>query len=70
MADLNTCWRDNTGVHKKYRRFLECFYGNFLTQVIKEPMSRGALLDLVLTNKDELAEDIKAGVTLAVMTLR
>lgn len=24
-------------------------------------MSRGALLDMVLTNKDELAEDVKAG---------
>ena len=53
-------WRDNTE-HKNCRKFLECFDGNFLTQMIEEPMSGGALLDLILTNKDELAEDVKAG---------
>ncbi|KAK4816406.1 hypothetical protein QYF61_016723 [Mycteria americana] len=57
----DTCWRDNTGVHKKCRKFLECFDGNFLAQVIEEPMRGGALLDLILTNKDERAEDVKAG---------
>lgn len=43
------------GVHKKCRRFLEYFDGNFLTQVVEEPMSGGALLDLILTKKNELA---------------
>ena len=50
------CWRDNTAWQKQSRRFLECTDDddNFLTQVIKEPTRRGALLDLTLTNKKEL----------------
>lgn len=49
------------GVYKKCRRFLECFDGNFLTQLFEDPMSGGAPLDLILTNKNQLAEDVKAG---------
>jgi len=30
-------------------------------QVVEEPTSKGALLDLVLTNKEGLVEDVKAG---------
>ena len=30
-------------------------------QVMEEPTRRGALLDLVLTNKEGLIEDVKAG---------
>lgn len=40
--------RDNTTGHKQFRRFLEC---NFLAQVIEESVRRGAMLDLILTNK-------------------
>jgi len=36
------------------RRFLECVGDKFLLQVIEEPMRRGAMLDLVLTNKEGL----------------
>ncbi|PKU46012.1 serine threonine-protein phosphatase 2b catalytic subunit alpha isoform [Limosa lapponica baueri] len=32
---------------------------SFLTQVVRKPRSRGALLDLTLTNKEELVRDLK-----------
>ncbi|GAB0203516.1 hypothetical protein GRJ2_002817200 [Grus japonensis] len=62
MGDFNhpdICWRDNTAGHKQSRRFLECIDDNFLLQVIKEPMRRGAMLDLVLTNKERLVGNVK-----------
>lgn len=43
------CWRDKTPGHKQSRKFLECTDESFLLQVIGEPMSRGGLLDLMLT---------------------
>ncbi|GAB0209691.1 hypothetical protein GRJ2_003434800 [Grus japonensis] len=62
IGDFNhpdICWRDNAAGHKQYRRFLECVDDNFLLQVIEEPTRRGAMLDLVLTNKEGLAGDVK-----------
>ncbi|GAB0184386.1 hypothetical protein GRJ2_000903900 [Grus japonensis] len=62
MGDLNhpdICWKDNTAGHKQSRRFLECIDDNFLLQVIEYPTSRGAMLDLVLTNKEGLVENVK-----------
>jgi len=53
------CWRDNTAGHKQSRRFLECIDDDFLLQVIEKPMRRGAMLDLVLTNKEGLMENVK-----------
>ncbi|GAB0203411.1 hypothetical protein GRJ2_002806700 [Grus japonensis] len=62
MGDFNhpdICWRDNAAEHKESRKFLECVDFNFLLQVIEEPMRRGAMLDLVLTNKEGLVGDVK-----------
>ncbi|GAB0207232.1 hypothetical protein GRJ2_003188800 [Grus japonensis] len=62
MGDFNhpdICWRDNTAERKQSRRFLECMDDNFLLQVIEEPTRRGAMLDLVLTNKEGLVGDVK-----------
>ncbi|GAB0208438.1 hypothetical protein GRJ2_003309500 [Grus japonensis] len=53
------CWRDNTAERKQSRKFLECIDDNFLLQVIEEPTRRGAMLDLVLTNKEGLVGDVK-----------
>jgi len=53
------CWRDNTGGCKQSRRFLECVDDNFLLQVIVEPTRRGAMLDVVLTNKEGLVGNVK-----------
>ncbi|GAB0205478.1 mitochondrial enolase superfamily member 1 [Grus japonensis] len=62
MGDFNhpdICWRDNTAEHKQSRKFLECVDDNFLLQVIEEPMRRGAMLDLIFTNKEGLVGDVK-----------
>ncbi|GAB0206479.1 highly reducing polyketide synthase PKS6 [Grus japonensis] len=62
MGDLklpNICCRYNTAGHKQSRRFLECVDDNFLLQVTEEPTRRGAMLDLVLTNKEGLVGDVK-----------
>ncbi|GAB0203869.1 mitochondrial enolase superfamily member 1 [Grus japonensis] len=62
MGDLNhpdICWRDNAAECKESRKFLECVDDNFLLQVIEEPTRRGATLDLILTNKEGLAGDVK-----------
>ncbi|GAB0209421.1 hypothetical protein GRJ2_003407800 [Grus japonensis] len=62
MGDFNhpdISWRDNAAEHKQSRKFLECVDDNFLLQVIEEPTRRGAMLDLVLTNKEGLVGDVK-----------
>ncbi|GAB0202667.1 mitochondrial enolase superfamily member 1 [Grus japonensis] len=62
MGDFNhpdICWRDKAAECKQSRRFLECVDDNFLFQVIEEPTRRGAMLDLILTNKEGLVGDVK-----------
>ncbi|GAB0207314.1 hypothetical protein GRJ2_003197000 [Grus japonensis] len=62
MGDFNhpdICWRENTAECKQSRKFLECVDDNFLLQVTEEPTRRGAMLDLVLTNKEGLVGDVK-----------
>ncbi|RMC04392.1 hypothetical protein DUI87_19213 [Hirundo rustica rustica] len=61
VGDFNhpdTCWRDNTAEHKQSRRFLE-WVDDFLLQVLEEPMRRGAMLDLIVTSKEGLVENVK-----------
>jgi len=73
MGDLNhssVCWMDNTAGHKQTRRFLECFDGNFSPQEMNRLMSRDTLLDLILTNKEELMRDIKVRGSLICSTLK
>lgn len=55
MATFNhphRCWRDNTPGHKKSRRFLNCL--SFQEELTK----RSAMLDLVLSNKEGLMENV------------
>ncbi|GAB0179418.1 hypothetical protein GRJ2_000407100 [Grus japonensis] len=62
MGDFNylsICWRDKTEGRKQSRRFLECIDDNFLLQVTEEPTMRGAMLDLVSTNKEGLVGNVK-----------
>lgn len=54
----NICWRDNTAWLKPLGRFLECI-DNLVAQVIKEQISASAVLDLMLTNKEELVGSLK-----------
>ncbi|GAB0209507.1 mitochondrial enolase superfamily member 1 [Grus japonensis] len=55
------CWKGNTARYVQSRRFLQSIDDNFLTQLVEEPTRRGMLLDLVLTNKEGLVEDLKVG---------
>jgi len=53
------CWWDNTAGHRQSRRFLDCVNDNFLLEMIEEPVRRGAMLDLVLTNKEGLVGNVR-----------
>ncbi|GAB0179159.1 hypothetical protein GRJ2_000381200 [Grus japonensis] len=62
MGDFNhpdICRRDNAAERKQSMKFLECVRDNFLLQVIEEPTRRGAMLDLILTNKEGLVGNVK-----------
>jgi len=64
MGDFNhpdICWEDHATRHMQSRRFLQSIDDNFLKQVVEEPTRRGILLDLILTNKEGLVEDVKVG---------
>jgi len=64
MGDFNhpdISWEDHTARQAKSRRFLQSIDDNFLMQVEEEPTRKGVLLDLVLTNKEGLEEDVKVG---------
>ena len=61
MGDFNhpdICWSDGTAQHKQSRRFLDCVEDNFFLQAIEEPTRRGAVLDLVLTNREGLVGNV------------
>ncbi|KAK4817029.1 hypothetical protein QYF61_026035 [Mycteria americana] len=73
MGDFNhpgICWRDNTAGHNQFGRFLECVDDNFLLQVTEEPTRRDAMLDLVLTNNEELVGNVKLKGILAAATMK
>ncbi|CAM2111629.1 unnamed protein product [Caretta caretta] len=62
MGDFNfpdICWESNTAVHRQSRKFLESVGDNFLVQVLEEPTRGRALLDLLLTNREELVGEAK-----------
>ena len=52
---------NHTARQAQSRRFLQNIDDNFWTQVVEESKRKGALLDLVLTNKEGLVEDVKVG---------
>ena len=61
MGDFNhpdISWEDHTARHAQSRRFLQSIDENFLMQVVEEPTRKGALLDLVLMDKEGLVEDV------------
>ena len=55
------CWKSGTANCKQSRKLRECIEDNFLVQVM-ESLTRGeALLDLLLTNAEELIGEVKIG---------
>ena len=64
MGDFNhpdIRWEDHRARHSQSRRFLQSINDKFLMQVVEEPKRKGSLLDLILTNKDGLVEDVRVG---------
>ena len=62
MEDFNhsdICWRGNTVGHKQPKRLPGCTDDNFLLQVTEDPTRRGAMLDLVLTDKEGLVGNVR-----------
>lgn len=60
MTDF--CWKDNTARHKQSRAGgLKCVDYHLLTHMTKETMRVNTLLDLIITNKEELVVDVKSG---------
>ena len=53
------CWQEKKAGHKQSRRFLNCVGDHFLLQVREELTRRGAVLDLVLPNKQGLVGSVK-----------
>ena len=41
------------------KRFLKYVNDNFLFQVVQEPTRKGAILDLILTNKERVVSNAK-----------
>lgn len=73
MEDFNhphICWRNNTEGHKKSMKFLQCTADNFLLQVIEERTRWGAMLDLVLINKEALVGMWSSSTAWAAVTLK
>ncbi|TRZ07132.1 hypothetical protein HGM15179_019976, partial [Zosterops borbonicus] len=63
MGDFNhtnVCWESNNAGCKQSRRLLECI-DNCLVQVLDKPIRGEVLLDLMLTNADELIKEVKTG---------
>ena len=66
MGDFNypgICWKAYSASHSQSRRFLQCIDDKFLMQMVDVSPRRGALLDLILTNKEGLAEAVKVEVS-------
>ncbi|GAB0185962.1 mitochondrial enolase superfamily member 1 [Grus japonensis] len=64
VGDFNlpdVCWKYSTAERKQSRRFLEHVEDNFLTQLVSESISEGALLDLLFTNREGLVSDVMVG---------
>ena len=64
VGDFNLtdiCWDHNTAEKKQSRKFLEYMEDKFLIQLVSEPTREGALLDLLLVNREELVGEVKVG---------
>jgi len=55
------CWKDHTVSCKRSRRLVESIDDNFLVQVVDRPTRGEVLLDLLLTNEEEIIKDVNVG---------
>ncbi|GAB0186949.1 hypothetical protein GRJ2_001160200 [Grus japonensis] len=68
LPDVN--WEHHTADTSRSRSFLKHLDDNFLVQVLKEPMRKGALLDLLLMNRHGLMGDVAIGGHLGIVTMK
>lgn len=64
MGDFNhldVCWVRNTAGCTQSRRLLDCVEDNFLNHVLDKKNRGEGLLNLVLTNANELIKEIRNG---------
>ncbi|GAB0204012.1 mitochondrial enolase superfamily member 1 [Grus japonensis] len=59
LPDVN--WEHHTADTSRSRSFLKHLDDKFLVQVLKEPMRKGALLDLLLVNREGLVGEVAIG---------
>ena len=59
LPDVN--WEYHTINTSRFRRFLKHLDDNFLGQVLREPTRKGALLDLLLRNREGLVGNVVIG---------
>ncbi|XP_050791465.1 uncharacterized protein LOC127040991 [Gopherus flavomarginatus] len=62
MGDFNyadICWENNTAGHRLSNKFLDCIADNFLFQKVEKATRGETVLDLILTNREELVENLK-----------
>ncbi|KAF7239500.1 RNA-directed DNA polymerase from mobile element jockey [Varanus komodoensis] len=52
-------WETHSAVTARSRRFLEAIEGGFFTQRVREATREGNILDLVLTNREELIDEVR-----------
>ena len=64
VGDFNhpdICWKDHTESCKRSRRLVESIDDNFLVQVLDGPTRGEVLLDLLLTDAEEIIKGINVG---------
>ena len=64
VGDFNhpdICWKDHTASCKRSRKLLESTDDNFLVQVLDRLTGGEVLLDLLLTNAEEIIKDVNIG---------
>ena len=54
----DVCWENSTAVYKLAIRFLECIEDSVLLQMLDMLTRNSALLDLLLTNQDDLLDNV------------
>ena len=59
LSSIN--WENRIARDRSGMNFIECFEDNFLSQHVNDPTRGGNLLDLVLTNKDNLVRNLAVG---------
>lgn len=61
MGDFNypdICWTSNSARNARSNKFLTCLADNFIAQKVREPTRGSAILDLILTNNDDLISGV------------